>query len=259
MVQTRFVTAAVASLMIAGPWIASSQAADVYAGPVAPVVSPAPLHYSWAGWYAGAHAGYGSADIGGVYDSSQTPPGIPTEFSTLGNLDGFLGGAHLGYNFQYGSFVLGVEGDFTGSDLSGEASTIEVAPDYLRADVDYMTSIRGRVGFTYGSALIYGTAGAMFAEYTIEAQDFSPPAGVGRITFEDTGFVYGGGIDVALNEQLSIGVEYLHADIDINEALAQGTMVNNPDVDSGDFFTADGIDIVRARINVKICSFTGAC
>src|SRR3954468_16487436 len=65
--------------------------------------------YNWTGFYVGGHFGYGWSTLTGT---------DPTDGTVSdGKLKGILGGAQLGYNYQIGSIVLGVEGDFSFSDV----------------------------------------------------------------------------------------------------------------------------------------------
>src|SRR5262245_27888200 len=70
-----------------------------------------PLAYSpsfWQGWYAGVHLGYGDADPA----------------------DGFVGGGQIGYNWQNGKLIYGVEADATWSDINySDSFSVCAAPD----------------------------------------------------------------------------------------------------------------------------------
>jgi len=145
----------------------AADAADVYrrdgglkdAGPV-DYLPP----IMWAGLYAGANLGAAFDDN----DDSDTE---------------IIGGGHLGYNWQGPSnFVVGIEGDV----------------DFLD-DVDYLATIRGRLGYAFGPTLAYATAGAAF---------------IGFEEDDDTGFVVGGGIEHKLRENVSFGVEGLYYSFD---------------------------------------------
>src|SRR5216683_213363 len=89
--------AATALSVLAG---SSAYAADMPTKAYPSYISPAPI-MTWTGFYAGVNAGYGWANVGVAGASN--------------NLSGFIGGGQLGYNWQIGAFVIGVEGDFQGS------------------------------------------------------------------------------------------------------------------------------------------------
>ena len=72
---------------------------------------PHPSAFNWSGFYAGANFGYGFgwADLTAGTTVSQEGKGI-------------LGGVQAGYNYDFGGFVLGAEGDFQFSDIKGDAA-----------------------------------------------------------------------------------------------------------------------------------------
>jgi len=81
---------------------------------------PAKADPNWTGAYIGAHAGYGWADWDGKLETTAgNPPnkdaGFANPYQTLSD-EGFIGGGQIGYNSQIGSFLIGVEGDFSWGD-----------------------------------------------------------------------------------------------------------------------------------------------
>jgi outer membrane immunogenic protein len=177
------------ALMAAAP---VANAADVYKrdgglkdGPVADYGPP----IGWSGFYVGINAG-------AAFDDSNV-----SEDDTVGLL-----GGHIGYNWQGGSpWVVGIEGDVS----------------YLDDDaIDYLATIRGRLGYAFGPTLLYGTAGAAFLGVS---EDFGGD--------DLTGFVAGGGFERKLRENVSFGVEALYYSFD-----------DNDNGDEADFWTA------RARL-----------
>src|SRR5262245_9357535 len=109
--------------LIAGP----AMAADIGFG--GPPLASAPIN-DWSGFYVGGHAGYGwghdpfTSSVGGLqggipgFQSFNVPP------VTLGGIDpkGFVGGAHFGYNQQWGSWVGGLEVDISGTAMKGSTA-----------------------------------------------------------------------------------------------------------------------------------------
>jgi len=106
----RFVSGTVA--LVATGWMASAQAADIPYGSRSPYTVNQPLNiYSWAGPYLGANLGYAWGSV----DHNPTKP------------SGFVGGAQVGYNWQTGAWVFGVEGD-----IRPPALTIHLHPGNSR-------------------------------------------------------------------------------------------------------------------------------
>src|SRR5512139_918264 len=116
---------------------------------------------SWSGFYVGALAGYGW----GTTDNSASYDVYSASLGT--NPKGALAGGFAGYNFQFGSWVAGLEADMAwanlkgSSDLSGKLGTV---PFTVRADnhLDWLGTARARIGYAFGPALLYGTAGAAY-------------------------------------------------------------------------------------------------
>ena len=75
---------------------------------------PVASTYNWSGAYAGLHTGHSWGDGDGVY----LVGGIQVETANL-NADGFLLGGQVGYNWQFGSVVAGIEGDLAFSNADG--------------------------------------------------------------------------------------------------------------------------------------------
>ncbi len=93
-----------------------ADAADV--GPYRPYAAALPV-LNWEGLYVGGHLG----GVDNDYDVSLTAVPSVSTFDTLNltnftkdpnRATSFIGGAQVGYNLQFGQFVLGVEGDFSG-------------------------------------------------------------------------------------------------------------------------------------------------
>ncbi len=113
-----------------------------------------------------------------------------------------VGGVHVGHNWQSGARVFGLEGDVSFAD-----------------GLDYLASLRARLGYARGSLLVYLTGGIAFAGF--DAQDVTITKqrrrGTKQYTFQDEddnriGFVVGAGAEYKLRPNMSIGVEGLYYD-----------------------------------------------
>jgi outer membrane immunogenic protein len=108
----------------------------------------------------------------------------------------FIGGVHLGYNYQIDHTVIGIEGDVSFAD-----------------GVDYLGTLRGRLGYARGDMLLYATAGVAFAGLNDGNLNFT--LGHNSFSLEDEddrriGFVVGGGVEYKLRSNLSLGLEGLY-------------------------------------------------
>ncbi len=238
----------------------SAQAADIYTPAAAPAYAAVALPPSWGGFYAGINGGYGG-NTGLPFREDVLFPGTPptgpialtNPYSVIRGTDtiaGGFGGGQLGYNFQFGSFVLGAEADIQGSGIRGNGSrTIFTNLDgstngnssFCQAtavlptgalggvcegrntvDVDWFGTVRGRLGWSIGNVLLYGTGG--FAAGGVKATSvytdnnvtglgggttpFNNQVGTASHSATNTGWTAGAGIEVKLSPSWSLKGEY---------------------------------------------------
>jgi outer membrane immunogenic protein len=171
--------------------------------PVPPVPSPAPFvaPYSWTGLYIGLNAGYGGAKV------TETLAGALSG-STSTALPGALGGAQLGYNYQLGRVVMGFEADFDGS-MATRSLTVPGVMS-ATAQIAWLGTLRGRLGYAFDRYLLYATAGGA-ANQLISTVNV---AGIGSAstTFTHGAWTVGGGLEAAISQDFSLRVEYLYVD-----------------------------------------------
>jgi len=181
----------------------------------APVVAAVPV-FTWTGFYVGVNAGYGWSD---------------DDFDAVDLADddddgGFVGGAQVGYNYQIGSFVVGLEGDIQYADFGADgAFDIDGDGD---ADgefdsSDWFGTVRARAGVAFDRALIYATGGFAFAD-------------------DANGWVVGGGVEYAFTNNLSAKVEGLYVNLD-----------NDDDFPGFDGETDFGV--IRAGLNFRFGTY----
>jgi outer membrane immunogenic protein len=187
-------------------------AADLGMYRKAPVIA-APIVTNWSGFYIGANVGGASGNVN--WFDSVTGARVSTH-DTFGG----LGGGQVGYNFQFSSWVFGVEADFDWTNISG--STRCPNPAFIcQSNMDYFSTIRGRLGYSTGPILFYATGGAAFTEQRYET--IGPVAATtGGQSRTQTGWVAGAGIEwmpIAAFPALSVKAEWLHYDFDRDEVF----------------------------------------
>jgi outer membrane immunogenic protein len=203
----------------------------------------------WTGTYIGIHVGSGS---GG--QSWYERDGF---FLGSGSMSGAFGGGQVGFNWQAGTIVFGVEGDASAAGISGDFSCF--APWRCDSDVKFLGSLRGRVGVATGNTgnvLIYGTGGAVWIYDKIHSvwpeidTNFS-----GSQT--RTGWIVGGGFELKLpqlgpDSNWSVKVEYTHSDFGTQSA----TLI--PDTNrAGTWFVNvnQHVDTVKVGVNYRVGNF----
>jgi iron complex outermembrane receptor protein len=140
----------------------------------APIAAP----WSWAGAYLGGNLGYGAGGSHTDAEFADTTSGLtPAVSKNYSPLDGWTGGAQLGFNWQSGPWVAGVEVDFQGGRQCGRATAFNCAGEscnpaitefeidapvsgFINHRLDWFGTLRGRVGATpTPESLLYVTGG----------------------------------------------------------------------------------------------------
>jgi len=197
----RLLLAGASTAVLAGPSMAADLGMPVKAPPQA-------LPPSWTGPYAGLHVGW----IGHRASVDELAFGF-SSLNTRMSMDGFIGGGHAGYNWQYQAVVLGVEGDISGATGSRTvAYGTPGLPDTFTSKLAWLSTIRGRVGFAYDQWLIYGTAG-----WAIAGVDNARTDPLGPFTLDKSetkaGIVWGGGIEHRFASNWTARIEAFHVDL----------------------------------------------
>jgi len=159
----------------------------------------APVPYSWSGLYIGLNAGYTSAKV------TETASGGGGTASA--NLPGGIGGFQFGANYQTGALVLGVEADFDGTMTTKSVTGTGIAGT---AQMPWIGTLRGRVGYAFDRILLYVTAGGAATQLVSTVNVGA--IGSASTTFTHGAWTAGGGVEAAITEDLSARVEYLYVD-----------------------------------------------
>ena len=152
--RTRYLLPLAAGLIAS--FATSAWADGPYGGPRALDFNAVPLPppVIWRGFYLGGN-------VGGAWGSSSVSDNLTsTSFDRDNN--GFIGGVQVGYNYQIGNLVLGVEWDFdwTSIDASGNISVPGViGPLQVSADTEWISTIAGRIGLALERTLVYVKVG----------------------------------------------------------------------------------------------------
>jgi outer membrane immunogenic protein len=195
----------------------AANAADI-ARP-APMAVKAPAYiapmYTWAGFYIGANLGYGWGDGSGTLTSG----GVTGPLSGSG--DGILGGAQIGYNWQSGPWVLGVETDFQGTGISGGFSA--PANGVVGTErTPWFGTIRGRVGYAVNTWLFYVTGGGVYAQNKISG---TAPAGAFSASNVGWSYTVGAGVEAFVAPRWSVKAEYLYMGTPDSAPVPPGAVV----------------------------------
>jgi outer membrane immunogenic protein len=221
-----------AALIVAATSVAASAADMSMPYKAAPMPQSV---YNWTGFYLGGTAGGGLGNSEHLDQDalSSSDTKFQQAFGTLGVTGG--------YNYQFGSTVLGIEGDFNWANVDKTKSIASdrfeeeivralVLPDTntTRFQMDEFATLRGRAGLALDRTLVYATAGVAFAHI----QNTTQLGAFNAIASEDkwkTGIAVGGGVEFAFTQNWTLRGEYLlmqfqNSNAGINDAGGAGNV-----------------------------------
>lgn len=206
--------------LLAVPAIAPAMAADM---PLkAPPPPPAPL---WTGWYIGGNVG---GSFGRASETSSFAGTAVAAPST--SLDGVLGGGQIGYNWQTGSWVLGLEADIQATSEQGSGVASEFIPGVgipgttgtlnYSEKLPWLGTVRARLGVTPTPTwLAYVTGGLAYGEvdtdttFTFVSNTGATTSAVNDVSNTRSGWTIGGGVEGWLGRDWTAKLEYLYVDL----------------------------------------------
>ena len=175
--------------------------------------------YNWTGFYIGAH-------VGGAFNGSDSflaTPGI-----VGAQKDGsFIGGGQIGADYQFSpNWLLGIEGQISGMTDSNRTFTDTVGVGTLRDRSDWLASVTGRLGYTWGPGLIYVKGGAAFRDNGLTGTGTF----VGGVTNrDDTGYTVGGGLEYMFAPAWSAKIEYQYYNFGTTDVVAPAGVISYKD------------------------------
>jgi outer membrane immunogenic protein len=182
--------------------------------PRAPAFVPPPP-FTWSGVYGGINGGYA---WGNVSD------GLGDSFNSNG---GIVGGT-FGFNYQWGWFVAGFEGDidWSGQKNSASASAALLGVGAVSATASYKNDVLSTFAARFGVAadhwLFYGKAGGAWTQEKFNTTASFAIPGVGTLvgsesdSFSRLGWMAGAGVEYAITNNLTAKVEYNYIDFGSN-------------------------------------------
>jgi outer membrane immunogenic protein len=193
--------------------------------------------------------GFGDAEVNGMLRRDHTDP-LSQVVSEDGksDLEGGMIGGLVGFDYSLGNgLVIGAVGDMSWLNASGNA---DVEPgiinptgsDYsVDTSMNWLGTIRGRVGFELGDALIYGTGGVAFGGVESDLHEDGSDR-IGSDSNTQIGWTAGVGVNYMATENVVLGLEYLYVDL------------GDESYDFGDAGRADvdiNMSIIRATLGYK--------
>lgn len=206
--------------------------------------------YNWSGAYVGIHGGsaFGDTNVDAAITGERrscliicfgawSPYSFPDPAATQSAaVNGMVGGAVAGYNFQWGRFIIGAEADINASDVASDPAALvsifggAIQLGSFSTKLDWYGTVRGRLGVDLADGfMVYGTGGLAYGRVT-------NTIGYNFLTLSETftssetrkGWTAGGGLEMALfnSNRWRLKTEYLYTDLGrsnfFNQALPGG-------------------------------------
>jgi outer membrane immunogenic protein len=249
---------AVAVLLAGGSSVAV--AADM------PTKAPAtPAAYQWTGCYAGINGGAGAgasnfdSSVGaGTYLTGTDPFTVARNGGGSHNNTTYAVGGQVGCNYQMGTVVFGLEGDYdylpSQSQFNNNTSTLAAGTPFAIGQsltTNYLATVRPRIGIAADRNFAYITGGAAFTDASYSETYSDAAGGLGSAAASKflTGWTAGVGWEHAFSEHATFRFEYLYAGFPTTSAAGSitGPGGSNPLLGSGDLV----IQVLRAGLNYK--------
>jgi len=236
----KFLLGTVALAALAAPASAADLAARPYTKAPPPMLAAV---YDWSGFYIGANGGWGSG-----YNSwdSLAPFAVGPEGSH--DATGGTIGGQVGYRWQAGTWVFGVEAQGNWADFKGSNASTLFGPGFVNnSKTDAFGLFTGQVGYAANNFLLYVKGGAAVTSNTYRIN--TAAGALFGSTSDDTrwGGTIGVGAEYAFAPNWSVGLEYDHLfmqDKTYNFTNGVGALVGSDRI-------RQDVDLVTARLNYK--------
>ncbi len=226
-------------LMALGAASVPASAADLAARPAYTKAPPMMAAiYDWSGFYIGGNGGWGQE-----HDRRTDPFGV-----ALGSHDanGGTAGGQIGYRWQTGPAVFGLEAQGNWADFTGSNASLVAPAVSVHSKMDAFGLFTGQIGYAWNNVLLYAKGGAAVTNTKYDAS----LAGVVTASSGDNtrwGAVVGAGLEYGFAPNWSAAVEYDHIFQDGNSS----TFTTPAGVVTGTFRDSGDTDLVTARINYR--------
>jgi outer membrane immunogenic protein len=227
---------------------APASAADLAARPYVkapPMVAPI---YDWSGFYIGGNGGWaqsrncwGFLPIGGVFVADG-----------CASRSGGVAGGQVGYRWQTGQFVFGLEGQGDWANLRGSRTSLLAPAFTLQTKTDGIGLFTGQLGYAWNAALLYVKGGAAVTSNQYNILTTLGGLNVASANSTRWGGTVGAGFEYGFAPNWSAGLEYDH--LFMGHANNSFSVVN-PIVAGALNRVSQDVDMVTVRVNYRFGGF----
>jgi outer membrane immunogenic protein len=165
--------------------------------------------------------GLGSPALGADLPMYSKAPVAPPVYDWTGFYVGGFGGGEIGYNWQSGELLFGIEADGVGANINGTDNSAIGQNGFAQIDsnkLKWVASLRARGGITVDRLLLFFDGG--WAVGDIDHTDINPGVGVDKFSNHRNGLAAGGGLAYAITNNLIGKVEYRYYDLGTYHRIA---------------------------------------
>jgi len=231
----------VAAVLLAGGLSSGAIAADL--GPYEPVGKdfappPPPLPiFSWTGFYVGINGGWAQADFDHTFKTDGFYNNSPGEKYNISPDGGLLGG-HIGYNWQGGQWLVGIEGGLAYTWLKERIPSPFIGGNRFESQLEWMGSVTPRVGVVVSNDLLaYVKGGWAFGR--VRDLQRAPGFSLNNDSGVENGWTIGGGLEWMINPSdmgpigsvWVLGAEYDYYDLGSQRVINTGVFDTDYDYD----------------------------
>ena len=227
-----FVTASIVALGAAAPAFGADLAARPYTKAPPPMIAAL---YDWSGFYVGINGGWGTSH------SCWDLVGFGSE--GCHNANGGTVGGQVGYRWQAGQFVFGVEGQGNWADFSGSNVSFAFAPDSNRTKIDAFGLITGQIGYAWNNVLLYAKGGAAVTDTKHDIILGGTGLVFDSVSNTRWGGAVGAGVEVGFAPNWSVAAEYDHLFMG-NQSVTFPIAVQTDSI-------SQNVDLVTVRLNYR--------
>jgi outer membrane immunogenic protein len=228
----------------------SANAADLAARPYTKAPPAVAAVYDWSGFYIGANGGYATSRNCWNFESFA---GVAfTAGQGCYDADGGTIGGQIGYRWQAGTFVFGLEAQGNWADMSGSrvsSPAFVVAPGDLtiNSDIQAFGLFTGQVGYAWNNVLLYAKGGAAVVDTSFSHTFTGTNVLINTAGDTRWGATVGAGLEFGFAPNWSMGVEYNHIFLERTTysfaAAPAGVATTNS--------IGQDVDMITARINYR--------
>jgi outer membrane immunogenic protein len=192
-------TVGLVALGMAAPALAADLPARTYTKAPAPVVA---VIYDWSGVYIGANGGYGTSNdrwttAGGLVEGSN-------------NATGGVAGGQIGYRWQTGAWVFGLEAQGDWADLRGSNVSLLTGLNTNRTRIDAFGLFTGQIGYAWNNVLLYAKGGAAVVDDKYTGISTASAIAFDSANETRVGGTVGAGLEFGFTPNWSAAFEYDH-------------------------------------------------